>query len=71
MQCVDLAMLQQNASRVRQEMLTQKAKLRNFSGHNTRFAARPGGDMQIFLQRKLQKMSALIEHHIAQHQCQH
>ena len=70
MQCVELAILRQNATRVRNEMLTQKSKKRSFSGHNNRHGGRPGGDMEVFLQRKLQKMSATIEAHLAQHQCQ-
>jgi hypothetical protein len=70
MNCVDLALLRQNATRVRNEMLAQKGKKRSFRGENQRFAQREGGDLEIFLQRRLQKMSMLIERHIAQHCCQ-
>jgi hypothetical protein len=70
MDCVELAMLRQNATRVRNEMLVQKNKKRGFLHRNNRHADRPGGDLEVFLQRKLQKVSTSIEHHIALHRCQ-
>jgi|1185.fasta_scaffold1163944_2 hypothetical protein len=70
MPCDALVQLRKNATRVREDLQAQKAKMRKFAGKGDRLDARPGGDMEEYLARKLQRVSDEIERHIKTHQCQ-
>jgi hypothetical protein len=70
MACDALTQLRKNATKVRQDLLEQKAKMRKFAGSGDRLDARPGGDMEEYLTRKLQRVSDEIDRHIKTHQCQ-
>jgi hypothetical protein len=70
MSCEALMQLRKNATRVREDLLEQKAKMRKFAGNADRLDARPGGDMEEYLTRKLQRVADEIDRHIKTHQCQ-
>jgi hypothetical protein len=44
--------------------------MQQHSGNADRAFGRPGGDMEDYLTRKLQRVSDEIERHIKSHQCQ-
>jgi hypothetical protein len=70
MTCEALMQLRKSATRVREDLLAQKAKMRQFAGNTDRSGARPGGDMEEYLTRKLQRVADEIDRHIKTHQCQ-
>jgi hypothetical protein len=70
MPCVALMQLRKNATRVREDLLEQKVKMRKFASNGDRSGGRPGGDMEEYLTRKLQRVADEIDRHIKTHQCQ-
>ena len=70
MTCEALMQLRKNATRVREDLLAQKSKMRQFAANTDRSDARPGGDMEEYLTRKLQRVADEIDRHIQSHRCQ-
>lgn len=70
MPCDALAQLRKTATKVREDLLAQKAKMRKFAGNADRLDARRGGDMEEYLTRRLQRVSDEIDRHIKTHLCQ-
>jgi hypothetical protein len=70
MPCEALTQLRKDATRVRDDLLAQKTRMQQHSGNADRAFGRPGGDMEDYLTRKLQRVSDEIERHIKSHQCQ-
>ena len=68
--CDDLVRMREAVSQLRSETNKKRLSARDAIARDRRACSRGGSDLVIFMERKLHRATAALEHHLATHGCQ-